>query len=184
MSVQDNKFLIVKPSVRLTRHIIPVIIGLDAYFEKANLKATVTSGQRTSGDQLAVIRQYAVRHNVHTEFPEVLTCIAEEKNPDGTYMWQRAWSRLLNLGIIINPPYPAVAMFDYWRGTVNRKGAIIGHSPHFAGLAFDIGGGIDHDISNEIPIVAKALAAHLPGLKGYLPERKNNCVHCDVFPVK
>lgn len=191
MNVYDNKNLIVKPSVRLTPHITPVIALLDAEFKAAGFIAYVTSGQRTSGDQLNTIIQYCVRYGVDKEFPEIMECTAEEKNSEGLFVWQKAWSRLLNIGVIINPPYPAKVLFDYvrdilvggvWKKT-NKKGMIIGHSPHYFGLAFDIGGGTDHDIANELAVVKKAYEKKLPGLKGYLPERKNNCVHCDCLKV-
>ena len=183
MNAYDNKFLIVKPSVRLTPIIIPVIIGMDKYFQEANVIGYVTSGQRSSMDQLETIRKYAVRYKIDKEFPEILTTIVMDKNEDGTYVWQRPWSRLLNRGIIINPPMPAKVLFDYIRNGKNKKGAIIGHSPHHDGRAFDIGGNVDHDITNELPPVQKAFADKLPGMKGFLPERNNNCIHIDCLPI-
>lgn len=184
MNVSQNKFLIVKPSVRLTPHIIPVIVGLDEEFESAGLVAYVTSGQRSSGDQLKTIISYCHRYNIAQDYPEVLTCLPEDKE-GGLYIWQPAWSKLLNIGVIINPPYPAKVLMDYWRNGVNKKGMIIGHSPHYPGLAFDIGGGIDHDITNELVVVKRAYekTPRIPGFKGYLPERKNNCIHIDCHRV-
>lgn len=179
MNVKDNKFLIVLPKVRLTPHIIPVIVRLDPYFERAQLKAFVTSGQRSSMDQLNTIIKYAKRHGVDKEFPEVLEALPAQKNGK-EYVWQRAWSRLLNIGVIINPPFPAVALYDYIRGKENRKGKLIGHSPHYFGYAFDIGGGVDHNIDNEMAVIKQAWDERVEGLKGYLPERKNNCIHVDV----
>lgn len=187
MNAEDNKFLRVKnKSVLLNEIIEPVIVYLDKYFEAANLKATVTSGERTSECQLDIIRQYAIRYKVDEEYPDILDCSVLGKTiVDGVkyFAWQHAWSRLLNLGVIINPPLPAKCLFDYWRGSVNKKGTIIGYSPHYWGKAFDIGGGLDHDISNEIEVVQKALNDKVQGLKGYLAERKNNCVHVDCYPV-
>lgn len=182
MNVYDNTNLIVKSSVRLTPHIIPVILRMDAEFKAAGVIAYVTSGQRTAGDQLNTIVRYCIRYGVDKEYPEVIDCIAEDRE-SGLFTWQKAWSRLLNLGVIINPPYPAKVLMDYWRNGVNKKGDLIGHSPHYFGLAFDIGGGLDHDISNELAVVKKAYAKGLEGLKGFLPERKNNCIHCDCNKV-
>jgi hypothetical protein len=186
MGVEANKFLIVKPGVVLTPHIEPVILEMENDFKEANLVAYVTSGERTSGDQLRTIQKYAARYTrVQDEFPEIKTADVLKKIalPDGTkvFSWQRAWSRLLNIGVIINPPVPAACLYDYIRNGVNKKGQTIGHSPHYYGKAFDIGGGLDHDIKNELPVVQKALARGIKGMKGYLPERANNCIHVDVF---
>lgn len=185
MDVFKNEWLQVRQGVRLTPHIEPVILKLDAYFKEANLKATVTSGERTSGDQLSIIRKYSAQFKVDQEFPEIKTCGVLDKIDFGDgkkiFTWQRAWSRLLNQNIIVNPPLDAACLFDYIREGVNKKGQVIGKSPHYYGKAFDIGGGIDHDPTNELEVIKKALADKLPGLKGYLLERKQNCLHCDVY---
>ena len=168
----------------MTSVIEPVIIALDPYFKEANLKAVVTSGERTSGDQLRIIRNYAKQFGVDKEFKEIITCDVLDKITVGTekiFAWQQAWSRLLNKNIIVNPPMQAKALFDYFRDGVNKKGTIIGMSPHYYGKAFDIGGGIDHDPTNELEVIKKALADKLPGLKGYLLERKQNCLHVDCY---
>lgn len=186
MTAYDNRWLTVgkHSGVRLTPIIEPVIIALDPFFEAAGLKAVVTSGERTSGDQLAIIRKYATMYNVEKEFPEILTCGVLDKidfGPSGKIAtWQRAWSRLLNKGIIVNPPLPAACLFDYVREGVNKKGQVINHSPHYYGKAFDIGGGIDHDPTNELSVI-KAAMGHVKGLKGYLLERKQNCLHIDCI---
>lgn len=187
MNAKDNKFLKVKPGVALNMTIEPVIVDLDKYFEEAGLVAWVTSGERSSQDQLETIRKYCDRYHVDDEFPEIKVCGVLDKINFGEgkklYTWQRAWSRLLNKGVIINPPLPAEVLFDYIRNGVNKKGTTIGHSPHYYGRAFDIGGGLDHDITNELKIVQLALDEGMKGLKGCLAERMNNCVHCDCVPV-
>lgn len=184
-TVQDNKFLIVRSGVRLTESILYPIIDLDKYFEDAGLIAYVTSGERTSQDQLDIIRMYAKRFEIDKEFPEINSCQVNDTIDMGTqkiFTWQRAWSRLLNKNVIVNPPRPAKCLFDYIRSGINKKGQEIGYSPHFYGKAFDIGGGIDHDPSNELEVIKKAIAEKkIPGLKGYLLERNNNCLHVDCF---
>jgi hypothetical protein len=95
--------------------------------------------------------------------------------------WQRAWSRLLNKGIIVNPPLEAECLFDYFRNGVNKKGQKIGMSPHYYGKAFDISGGEDYNPVNETEVIKHALADKLKGLKGYLLERKQNCLHVDCY---
>lgn len=189
MTAYDNKWLTVgkNSGVRLTPIIEPVIIALDKYFERANLKASVTSGERNSSDQLNIIRKYATLHGVDKEFPEVLTCGVLDKIDfgDGKKLptWSRAWSRLLNKNIIVNPPLPCSCLFDYIRDGVNKKGQVINHSPHYYGKAFDIGGGIDHDPTNELAVIKTAIADKLPGLKGFLLERNQNCLHVDCIDV-
>jgi len=184
MTAYENKWLTVgkNSGVRLTPIIEPVIIALDSYFEKANVKARVTSGERTSGDQLAIIRKYCEAYGVDQEFPEILTCQVLDKIDLGEagkiFKWQRAWSRLLNKGIIVNPPAPAKCLFDYIRDGVNKKGNEIGLSPHYYGKAFDISGGVDHDPTNELAVIQSAMGK-VKGLKGYLLERKQNCLHVD-----
>lgn len=188
MGAYDNKWLTVgkNSGVRLTSIIEPVIVALDPYFQRANLKASVTSGERTSGDQLAIIRKYSTAFKVDEEFPEILTCGVLDKIDFGggkkIFTWQRAWSRLLSKGIIVNPPLPAACLFDYIRDGVNKKGQVINYSPHYYGKAFDIGGGLDHDPTNELAVIKTAMG-HVKGLKGYLLERKQNCLHIDCVDV-
>ncbi len=183
MDVFKNEWLQVRRGVRMTPTIEPVILALDAYFKEANLKATVTSGERTSGDQLTIIRNYSASSKVDIEFPEIKTCGVLDKIDFGSeklFTWQRAWSRLLNVGIIVNPPLDARCLFDYVRDGVNKKGQTIGKSPHYYGRAFDIGGGLDHDPTNELAVI-KAAIGKVKGLKGYLLERKQNCLHVDCI---
>ena len=137
-----NKNLIVRPTVTLTEIIDPVIAALDPFFEGRH--AYVTSGLRTKDDQLAIIKTYAALKGVAKEFPSISTATLDGKTMfegHAVFAWQPAWSRLLNRGVIINPPIAAAPLFDYIRGGVNKKGVIIMPSPHMRGTAFDIGGG-------------------------------------------
>jgi hypothetical protein len=130
---------------------------------------------------------YSKRYAVDKEFPEIKTCGVSDKIDFGTqkiFTWQRAWSRLLNKNVIVNPPLPAKVLFDYFRdgSAENKKGQEINYSPHYYGKAFDIGGGLDHDITNELLVVERAVNdGKIPGLKGFLKERNNNCVHIDCL---
>jgi hypothetical protein len=182
--IDKNKYLIVNVGVRLTPVMIPVILGMEVFFEEEGVIAHITSGERTSQDQLDIIVKYAKRYDVDKEFPEILTCgiydTIEINDNKRLFTWQRPWSRLLNKNVIINPPRPAICLFDYWRNGINKKGSLIGLSPHFYGMAYDIGGGTDHDITNELKCVKRAFESKtIPGFKGYLPERNNNCIHID-----
>lgn len=181
----DNRFLKVHKLVILTPVIEPVIIALDSYFEKEGKIAYVTSGKRDAITQLSIIRGYLAKTGTDKFYPDAMSCKLEDKKQfEGkiVYVWQPAWSALLSKGIIINPPIAAEVLMDYMRDGKNKKGQIIQPSPHFKGTAFDIGGstdGIDGNVVSELNIIKKALADKLPGLKGFLPERNNNCVHCD-----
>jgi hypothetical protein len=134
--------------------------------------------------QLDLIRQYAQLKGVVHQFPSILAAQLRKKiwyNTVSVYEWQPAWSRLLEIGVIINPPLAAAALFDYIRDGVNKKGQIIGASPHFAGHAFDIGGGPD-GIDDELRIVTKAMP-DIQALTHIVVERENNCLHVDCEPA-
>ena len=132
MKSLENKWLVVLDSVRLTDTIDPVIAALDIHFKEVGLKAFVTSGLRTSKDQLRIIQKYLIRKGLDKKYPECVNCtevsmrfIWETKD---VYEWQPGWSALLNAGVIVNPPLPAECLMDYYSGGVNKKGSIIGSS--------------------------------------------------------
>lgn len=180
-----NRFLLIKDNVILTEHIRPVISDLDEYFEKANLTAWVTSGLRKPEDQLRIIRNELNRRDLSQYYQDVFEDIGKKVQYEGEeiYGWQLGWSKLLNLGFIVNPPYPAVALMDYYRpgSQENRKGKLIGDSPHTRGTAFDISGGAN-GVTDEAQVIESAMGK-VKGLKGYLIERNNNAIHIDVQPV-
>lgn len=178
-----GKFLTINPGVILTPIIEPVIYLLDPYFEKANLKAVVTSGLRDAYKQLEVIRQYLKMKGLDTKYPDAMVCKPQEEVA-GVYKWQMAWSNLLNVGVIINPPLAATCLMDSLRpnGT-NRKGTLINQTPHARGTAFNIGAGAN-GVADETIVLQKALNDKLPGLAGFLAERENNALHCDCYKVK
>lgn len=185
MTVEENKFLIVKKNVILTPHIIPVIVALDPEFEAANLIAYVTSGLRGPKDQLRIIRNELNERNLSQYYQDAFEDIGKKIQFEGeeVYAWQPGWSKLLSVGFIVNPPYPAKVLMDYYRpgSSENRKGKIIGATPHAYGTAFDVGGGPD-GVTNEAQVIEKA-KSKIPGLKGYLIERNNNAIHCDCQPT-
>jgi hypothetical protein len=180
MSSANNKWLIVKPGVVLTPTIEPVIVALDAYFEKHKLKAYVTSGLRDANAQLAVVRQYLTKKGLDKTYPAAMKCKAEDKLPNGDYVWQMAWSNLLNVGVIINPPYRAICLMNYInKAGKNRKDSYINQTPHAAGKAFNVGGG-SNGIMDELAVLTEALKdKKIPGLKSFLAERENNALHID-----
>jgi hypothetical protein len=170
MKSLNNKFLKLASSVILTDELDKVISSIDGYF--FNNPETVTSGLRTSADQLRIIRKYLVSKGLDKQYPEAMTCAIDGKLPDGEYIWQKGWSALLSVGVIINPPYSAKCLMDYWRKGLNKKGTLIGMSPHTRGTAFDLSG------LDSLPVVKKLLADGK--IKGYLVERENSCIHIDI----
>ncbi len=182
MKAIDNKFLIVKPGVVLTPVIEPVIARLDEYFKRANKVAYVTSGKRNPDGQLTIIRNYLENKGLKDGYPEAFTGGVDDKltHPKfgAIYNWQLGWSKLLNIGVIISPARTAACLMDYMRNGINKKGLMINGSPHFAGTAFDVGGGAN-GVGDEAVILQQALKDRLPGLINILTERENNANHCD-----
>lgn len=191
MNASNNKYLRVKPGVILTPAIEPTIVDLDQDFAAAGIVAWVTSGKRGPEDQLRIIRNALLKRKLDNIYPEVFKFGINDKMPyQGRmiYTWQLGWSALLNKGFVVNPPLEAECLMDYYRpgSTTNRKGAMIGMTPHAKGTAFDIGGGTDGIsgiTTNELAVMKKALARKAKGLKGFLPEHGNNAIHCDCVAV-
>jgi len=181
MGAKDNKWLIVKDHVVLTPVIEPVIVALDKYFEKHKLKAFVTSGLRDANAQLVVIKQYLVKKGLDKKYPEAMKCKVEDKLPSGEYVWQMAWSNLLNIGVIINPPVAAKCLMNYInKAGKNRIGSIISQTPHATGNAFNVGGG-DNGIMDELAVLTDAKNDKVAGLKDFLAERENNALHVNCL---
>lgn len=153
---------------------------LNPYFVAAKLVAFITSGLRDANDQLRIIRKYLVQFGLDKIYPEAMTCQLMERKGE-YYVWQMAWSHLLNKGVIINPPLSAVCLLDYIRNGVNKKGQLISQTPHASGNCLDIGGagGDDATIKDELPVMEKAMSDKVPGLINILPEHANNAIHCD-----
>jgi hypothetical protein len=176
MGANDNKFLLLGDKAIMTPVIEAVVVALDPYFEEANLKATVTSGLRVPIDQLRIVRDYLKKKGLDKKYPEAMTCSVDEKNSEGNYKWQMAWSNLLSAGIIINPPVRAVCLMDYVnKAGVNRKGQYIEASNHFSGNAVNIGGG-GNGVSDELAVIEKA-KPHIPQIVSIVVERENNAIH-------
>lgn len=184
MSYKENIFLKVSSTVILTPHLEEIIVTLEPYFAKKNLHATVTSGVREPEDQLRIIRQYLVQKGLDKKYPDAMVCkvtdtttINYEGKPLIVYVWQMAWSNLLNVGIIINPPAQAKLLMDYINAAgKNRKGDIFEPSIHFKKKAIDIGGG-GNGVNDEAAVVQEAINNKAPGIVSVVIEHNNNCVH-------
>lgn len=164
-SAYDNKNLLVPKTVVLNEYLNAALVRMDSYWPPNS--ETVTSGVRTPEDSLRIIRTYLKSNDLARIYPDAMTCGLREFDK-----WQMAWSHLLSIGVIINPPLPAHCLMDYMRNGVNKKGQIIGQSPHIKGTALDLSG-----IDSEV-IVKRLVEDKI--IRGYLLERANNCIHIDV----
>ncbi len=192
MRAADNRFLIVKPGVILTPIVEPVIVAIDQYFQAAGLRAYVTRALTDAYGQLSIIQQFLVQTGLDKKYPEAMNCKPTDKIGK-FYVWQLAWSHLLNIHFIVNPPLDAECLMDYF-GTdgigSNRKGKIIHHTPHMNPVStgrgcFDIGGktGADKTIADELLVVQPAYKKGINGLVNILAEHNNNCIHCDCVKI-
>ena len=171
---------------------------IDPYFKDE--PSEVTSGIRTSEEQLETIIEKVRRKGIEKLYPEFIqgitkrdpvnmnVTITNEKGESTiVYYWQRPWSKLLSIGEIVNPPIKAKVLFDYWRPGVektpanNKKGQEINVSPHVLKHAFDIGGG--KNINKKAQIIDKALKEKKCFIQSYLKEPVNNCVHVDCMSI-
>lgn len=173
MNAYKNKNLIVPQSVVLSKELDIVLSNIDKYWPPQSER--VTSGVRVPEDQLRIIKKYLVAKGLDVKYAVAMSCKMEDKiTHEGkiVYAWQPAWSKLLNLGVIINPPLPAEVLEDYLRSGVNKKGTIIQQSPHTRGRAFDISG------LDSLTIVKRLKEDGM--IRNYLVERENNCIHIDI----
>ena len=164
---------------------------MDKFFEGE--PSEITSGLRTEHSQLAIIMQKLARHGKDHEFVEFVNGVESHWPIDKTvhlsdigrdlFWWQRAWSRLLNIGEIINPPIPAEVIFDYTNDGRNKKGEIIQLSNHQHGLALDVGGGSDLKAKAKCVLAAVNSGECFIKPNGYRIERVNNAVHVDTIQI-
>lgn len=184
MLSDKNKFLLVKKGVVLNAFLDGVVNKLDKFFEQANHIAYVTSGIRTAEEQLRIIKNFVKEKKIADEFIDSATVNSLVLwNGKQIYSWQLAWSKLLNIGVIVNPPLKAEVLLDYiHRSGENQKGFIKNPSVHFLGLAFDIGGGLN-SVKDEETILDEAIKSkEMPEIVGTVVERENNCLHVDLKP--
>ncbi len=182
MKSKENKFLKVNDGVVLDEFLDAVAVKLDKEFEAAGLHALLTSGIRTAEDQLRIIRQYLKQEGLHTTYPDAMSCKVTDQvtlNNEIVYVWQKAWSNLLNVGVIINPPLRAKLLMDYFVSAgVNRKGHIYEQTAHASKKCLDIGGA-KNGINDEMAVLEKAMK-NIPEIISLVKERKNNCAHINL----
>jgi hypothetical protein len=140
-----------------------ILCSIDHYWPPKS--EIVTSAIRVPEDSLRIIRGYMVSHGLDKKYPEAMTCgILDKVSGTNEYVWQKGWSAVLNVGVIVNPPYEAVALMDYFREGVNKKGHLIGQSPHIRKKAFDLSG------VDSLTIVKRIVEDKK--IRGYLLERE------------
>ena len=183
----NYKNIILNIGVVTNEKIDKVLSNLDYFVSTSQYRDMllyVTSAVRTSQSQLNIIRKYAKSKNVI-----YLNEIVEDINKKifipvlnrEVYSWQRTWSKLLNLNIIINPPFESEVLEDYWKlvdgKNVNKKGDKIKGSPHILGKAFDVSGKLH--IKETYACLDTAMRSGI-GITNILVERENNAIHNDV----
>jgi len=184
------KNLTLRATVHLTPSIQRTIELMDKFFDGE--PTDVTDGFRTTHDQLALIIKKLATHGKDMEFMEFVQGIKQSFRIEDTahipeinrdlFWWQRGWSRLLNIGEIINPPVPAEVMFDYVNDGRNKKGEIIQISNHQHGLAVDFGGG--KNLLAKSKCVLKAKESGECFIKNFRIEKgAQNCVHVDTIQI-
>ena len=170
----------IRPGVVTTPTIIETLEAIDPFTHGVILD--VTSGLRTPEQQLSIIGKYAVFHSAYYaeyEPGNVYDRVLVPELGRKVYRWQRVWSKLLNLGIIINPPLAAEALDGYIRDGVNKIGQLIQGSPHYSGQAFDLSGGPRGALLRSVENVL-FLAKHGGApIRRFLVERQNNAIHVD-----
>lgn len=186
------RWITIPETVTVNPGILRSVESADIYFY--GLPSVVTSGLRTPEKQLEIIVQKVSQHDAGRDFFEWTTFIGNPPNLtfklDGgpeLYWWQRAWSKLLNMGDIVNPPIPAKVLFDYWRpgdpkdAKHNKKGTEIGISAHMKGLSYDIGGG--ENIQERAKRILHAKQSEKCFIRDFLVEHVNNAVHVDTVAI-
>jgi len=189
MNLSDsNLYLRVRPGVVLTPVIDYAIHEVDPYFK--DLPSQVTSGYRDPADQLRVVREYLLAKQLGERYADAMvgdvsTQVWSEEHHQMVYGWQLGWSALLNAGVIINPPYAAACLLDYFGPTkdgVNRRGHVISQTPHATGCAFNIGGG-GNGPADELACITAAIRGGVKSIVNCLLERENNAVHVNARKV-
>jgi hypothetical protein len=182
-----NKWLVVIPGVILTASIDAVIFNLDSFLKDQDKVRYVTSGLRDGINQLRVIIEYCQSYDIPVNFVKEDLSV-KILNTDN-YIWQDAWSKLRQAGLIINPPFACACLYDHEKnGEFIKAGIIIPASPHSKGTCFDIsawrGNQTESETKNvddEVEIIKSAMEQDSNlGIISYVIERANNCLHINT----
>lgn len=184
-----NKYLNFREGFLSTSAIDRVVSLIDPFFK--DCPSYLTSGLRTETDQLRIIVNKSIEFGFHADQQEHIKNSESFSSPeikiefDGqtVYWWQPIWSKLLNVGFIVNPPIKSKCLMDYWskRTGENMRDKEIDVSMHSKGLAFDIGGG--KDLNRVAKCVMHAKQGTEDQIQSYLVERVNNAIHINCKPL-
>lgn len=178
-----------------------ILALIEPFSDGYTIKAT--RGHSSPMEQLRIIEFYAKRDGVLLkpfEHDNLYGRVFDRNENQEIYLWQPAWSALLNLyhitkgkkGKKINPPLAAICLRDYANSAgVNQRGKIIQPSPHIAGgksgaWPIDFSGKILNSFGNELisldivaDIMHEAQLSKVP-ITNITVEIGNNCVHIDL----
>lgn len=161
----------------------PFTVGLDM---------EVTRGHDTPRGQLQTIAKYAKQNGVYfPEFdPEIedIGAIVDIPTVGRVKTWERTWGKLLNIGVIINPPQTGTCYFPYVRPSGEQMlGKTIDPSPHIKPLndpnpcpidwSIKVNGVANIVLAQKILNKAKEAGA---GIRKIVPESRNGCIHTDT----
>jgi hypothetical protein len=191
-------WIVFEPNVIRTLQTDIVIEKLMPYFQAAGFVGRVTSVLRNKFQQLMLIQELAIQAKIiDTSFVLDFEYMSSYQGQVVPY-WQIVWSKLLNAGIIVNPPTPAVVLMSYIKNNIDKKGMLIGATPHQSGLCIDFGGrvfiecktsGVYDTLVFKLDEVYNIVQkAKLDGIgidtnidNNPLIEHANNAVHCQVL---
>lgn len=192
---RDDKYLLVRSGVVLNSALEESIANTRPYFEKAGLKAEVSSGIRTAEEQLRLIIKCAKEKGL-TDLPGFKYGTANKLDSTKTiatpkdlltefkwariFWWQIIWSTLLQKGVIINPAQDAIVLCDYFnKAGVNKRGQKLLQSTHTKGVAWDISGG--NNLDEVCKVVEEATKDPKTRIKSFVKEVVNNCCHQTIL---
>jgi len=193
--VRSDLWLPVRDGVILVPLLEDSITAVRPYFAKHERKSSVSSGFRSPEKQLQdVILFYAVKKGIVAKFLELQQGMDEdwgitkqivspppviaEFHLSHIYWWQRAWSYLLHINMIISPCLDAVCLEDSLRGNgTNRRGLVLKQTAHSRGTCYDVRGGKELEaVHIVLEDARKNPTTHITNLT---VEKENNCVHVD-----
>lgn len=154
-------------------------LAMDPFFDGE--PSVITSGDRSPEHQLRIIADKIVRHGLDKkdalwqEFVGNAPDLKVKVDGQEMFWWQPGWSKVLEIGDIVNPPLPAVSLGSY------KPGKLIGISDHMKRIALDIGGG--NNLLNKVLRVQKAVDAGTCWIAYFKQEPVNNAVHVGVVPI-
>jgi hypothetical protein len=163
----------IKKSAVLDDYQKSVLSQIDDMFPGIGL--LVSRGHSTPLEQLYLIGYYSQGFHYPEFTPQdvyKMVDVEYEGKSVNAYAWWRTWGESLHRGIIINPPLPAMAPYDYF-----KNGVI----PCPIDFSQKINGSPDIERVNSCMIAAKASGVPI----SYVTiEHGNGCVHIGLLPQR